>query len=327
MNITTKIKALLKEAELYRSQGLLNEALNKYNKTSEIIFGNERLNTNKKLIDGISKKVVWLKKEIEKLEQAPKTLEVSPQVQDLIKKMFSFSQDKDEDTIELDGAIALAKFGQYQRALAEFNELIKKDSLRVDAAKNIIRCHVALSSVDDAIAQYEQWLSSDIFLPKQLDKLHVFFRGILYKERIDKPLPQAKIPSQEKKPEIDKTQSEELFVMDIDIDSFEYEEDEYEEDEILDINAIKITIESGPREGDTVELNVNFQSGNIISLLIPNRDVDLIKNLKVGDTLNNVEYYSPIAIFNGSGLISEISSIKTGPRRGDYNLDIKILEI
>ena len=322
MNITTKIKALLKEAELYRSQGLLNEALNKYNKTSEIIFGNERLNTNKKLIDGISKKVVWLKKEIEKLEQAPKTLEVSPQVQDLIKKMFSFSQDKDEDTIELDGAIALAKFGQYQRALAEFNELIKKDSLRVDAAKNIIRCHVALSSVDDAIAQYEQWLSSDIFLPKQLDKLHVFFRGILYKERIDKPLPQAKIPSQEKKPEIDKTQSEELFVMDIDIDSFEYEEDE-----ILDINAIKITLESGPREGDTVELNVNFQSGNIVSLLIPNRDVDLIKNLKVGDTLNNVEYYSTIAIFNGSGLISEISSIKTGPRRGDYNLDIKILEI
>ena len=175
MNIATKIKALLREAELYRSQGLLKEALNKYNKTAEIIFGNERLNTNKKLIDGISKKVVSLKKEIEKLEQAPKTPEVSPQVQDLIKKLFSFSQDKDEDTIELDGAIALAKFGQYQRALAEFNKLIRKDSLRVDAAKNILRCHVALSSVDDAIAQYKQWLSNDIFLPKQLDKLHVFF--------------------------------------------------------------------------------------------------------------------------------------------------------
>jgi tetratricopeptide (TPR) repeat protein len=324
MNIATKIRALLREAELYRSQGLLKEALNKYNKTAEIIFGNERLNTNKKLIDGISKKVVSLKKEIEKLEQAPKTPEVSPQVQDLIKKLFSFSQDKDEDTIELDGAIALAKFGQYQRALAEFNKLIRKDSLRVDAAKNILRCHVALSSVDDAIAQYEKWLASDIFLSKQLDKLHVFFKGILDKEGIDKPLPQAKIPSPEKKPEIDKTQSEEPFI--VDLDSFEYEEDEYEEDEFLDINAIKITINSGPREGDTVELNVNFQSGNIISLLIPNRDVDLIENLRVGDTLNNVEYYSAIAIFNGSGLISEISSIKTGPRRGDYNLDIKILD-
>ncbi len=326
MNIVEKIKALLTEAELYRSQGLLKEALSQYDKTREIILSNKRLKTNKKLIHGIIKKVAVLKREIKELEQVPKTLEVSPQVQDLIKKLFSFSQEQDEDTIKLNGAVALAKFGQYKGALAEFNELIRKDSHRVDAAKNILRCHVGLSSVDEAVAQYEQWMSSDIFSPNQLDKLHVFFKGILDQEGIDKLLPKVKIPSPERKATPDETQSEELFIMDLDIDSFEYEEDEHEEDSILDINAVKIIVDSGPRKGDAVELNVNFQSGNIISLLIPNRDVDLIENLKVGDRLNNVEYYSSIAIFIGSGLISGISPIKTGPRRGDYNLDIKILE-
>jgi hypothetical protein len=38
MNIVEKIKALLTEAELYRSQGLLKEALSQYDKTREIIL-------------------------------------------------------------------------------------------------------------------------------------------------------------------------------------------------------------------------------------------------------------------------------------------------
>ncbi len=36
MNIAQKIKALIKEAELYRSQGLLAEALVKYNKAKSL---------------------------------------------------------------------------------------------------------------------------------------------------------------------------------------------------------------------------------------------------------------------------------------------------
>ena len=38
---------------------------------------------------------------------------------------------------------------------------------------------MALSSVDEAFAEYENWLSNDMFSPDQIDKLRVFFEGIL----------------------------------------------------------------------------------------------------------------------------------------------------
>jgi len=331
MNIVKKIKSLLQEAELYHTQGLLNEAMGKYNKATELIQSDELLKSKQNLLDGVSKKIHRLEKDIEKVEQAPKTPEMPPHVHDLIKKLYTFSADKDEDAVALDGAIALAKFGQYESALSEFNELIKKDSLRVVAAKNILRCHMALSSVDEAFSEYEHWLSNDMFSPDQIDKLRVFFEGILEKEGIDRAVPTAKIPEVDEDhltemPEIDEPPTPEPILEGLDIGGFEFEEDETQDDDILDINSIRLAIESGPREGQTVELIVNFQSGNVISLLIPNRDKDLIESFTVSDTIPNIEYYSPIAIFNSAGLVSDIVQIKTGPRRGDYNLDIKVVD-
>jgi len=331
MNIVKKVKSLLKEAELYHKQGLLDEAMGKYNKAKELIQDDELLRSKQNLVDGISKKMSLLAKDIERIEQAPKTPEVSADVQDLIKRLFTFSAEKDDDTIALDGAIALAKFGQYDSALLEFNELLKRESIRVVAAKNILRCHMAMSSVDEAFAQYEQWISGDMFVPDQIDKLRMFFEGILEKEGVDRALPTVKIQEEDdvhliEMPEIDEPQIQETISERVDIDGFEFEEDEAESDEILDINSIRLTVESGPREGQAVELIVNFQSGNVISLLIPSRDKDLIECFNAGDTINNIEYYSPIAIFNSSGLVSDIVQIKTGPRRGDYNLDIKVVD-
>jgi tetratricopeptide (TPR) repeat protein len=331
MNIVKKVKSLLKEAELYHKQGLLDEAMGKYNKAKELIQNDELLKSKQNLMDGISKKMGLLSKDIEKVEQAPKTPEVSADVRDLIKRLYTFSADQDDDTIALDGAIGLAKFGQYDSALLEFNELLKKESLRVVAAKNILRCHMAMSSVDEAFAQYEQWVSGDMFVPDQIDKLRIFFEGILEKEGVNRVLPTAKVQEEDgahliEMPEIDEPQIQETISEGIDIDGFEFEEDEAESDEILDINSIRLTVEGGSREGQTLELIVNFQSGNVISLLIPSRDKDLIECFKAGDTINNIEYYSPIAIFKSSGLVSGIVQIKTGPRRGDYNLDIKVVD-
>lgn len=331
MNIVKKVKSLLKEAELYHKQGLLDEAMGKYNKAKELIQNDELLRSKQNLMDGISKKMGLLAKDIEKVEQAPKTPEVSADIQDLIKRLYTFSAEKDDDTIALDGAIALAKFGQYDSALLEFNELLKRESLRVVAAKNILRCHMAMSSVDEAFSQYEQWLSGDMFVPDQIDKLRMFFEGILEKEGVERELPTLKVQEEDdvhliEMPEIDEPQIQETISEGVDIDGFEFEEDEDEGDEVLDINSIRLTVESGPREGQTLELIVNFQSGNVISLLIPSRDKDLIECFNTGDTINNIEYYSPIAIFNSSGLVSDIVQIKTGPRRGDYNLDIKVID-
>ncbi len=320
MNIVEKIKALLKEAGLYHSMGLLNEAMEKYKKAMELIQGSEQLKSRTNLVAGISKKINVLEKDIHKVEAAADKPEVSAKVQDLIKKLFTASEDKDQDTVALDGAIALAKFGQHERALLEFKELLAKDSVRVVAAKNIIRCHMANTSVDAAVDQYEQWLSSDLFVPGELNKLRFFLESILKKEGIEKELPTSEIQAAPPEPTIEMPEIE-----DAKIEVLEIKEDEDNDDEVLDINSIGITLDSGPRKGDIVELDVSFQSGNVISLLITGTDTDLIELFNVGETLHNIQFYSPIAMFGGSGIVDTKTHIESGPRRGDYSIDLKVV--
>ena len=306
MNITKKIKILLQEAELYHSQGLLNEAMEKYNTATKLIRSNEKLKGKQNLIKGISKKIIDLKNDIIKIEMAPKKPEVSSKIQDLIKKMCSFSPDKNEDLKALDGAIALAKFGQFKRAISEFNELMKKDSLRVVAAKNMLRCHMARSSLDEAITQYEQWISDDRFTTVQMNNLHAFLDNILKKEGIEKKLLRRKPPKD-------------------DTGVIRVKGPEIEDSDSLDINSIGITLYRGPQKGQVVEFKVRFQLGSVVSLLISIRDKELTDTFKVGDKINDIQYYSTAALFKASGLVTSVKEIKIGPLRGDYCVDIKIV--
>jgi tetratricopeptide (TPR) repeat protein len=299
MDIKAQIKTLLKEAELYRSHGLLDEAKGKYSHAAELIQKNEQLPNRQSLLDAISKKIGTVGNDIRKVKKAPTTPELSPKVQDLIKKVFSFSEEMDEDAAELEGAIALAKFGQFQRALIEFNGLIKKDSLRVVAAKNVLRCHMALSSLDDAVTQYEQWLSGDIFSSGELENIRIFLQDVLNRKGIDKSLATVTEPIDDK-------------------------EDGIQEEEFLDVSLIGITLDRGPHQGKHIELEVNFQRGDMLSLIIPSRDRELIENLDIGCQLSGVKFYSPIAIFRGSGIVLEKTQISVGPREGDYRLDIRV---
>jgi tetratricopeptide (TPR) repeat protein len=321
MNIVEKLKALLKEAELYHSMGLLNESMGKYQKAVALIQGNQQLNSRPNLMTGVQKKIQALQTDMNKVEEATDSPEVSEKVQDLIKNLFAFTADKDADATALDGAIALAKFGQYERALAEFTELLKKESVRAVAAKNIFRCHTALSSIDAAVKQYEQWLASDIFAPGELNKLRVFLQGMLKKEGIEKTLPTS-APTDIAQPTIEMPESD--LSEGLKIEGIEIEE-EIEEDEIIDINSIAILLPDGSRKGKSVELDVSFQSGNVISLLIAHREKDLIDFFNTGNTINNIQFTSPIAIFDGSGIVLSKTKIESGPRRGDYSVDLKVI--
>ena len=299
------IKSLLKEAELYQSQGLLDDAKQKYDNATALIEKNPELENRQDLLDTVSEKIGALGSDIDRVEKASKSPELSAKVQDLIKNLFAFSDEKDKDETELEGAIALAKFGQFDRALAEFNELIKRDSLRVVAAKNILRCHIANASLDDAVAQYEQWLSSDIvFASQQLESIRIFLQGILDRKRIDKRLSSV----------VSSTHFEAV------VTPSHVEEEIPEDDEFLDITLIGIR----PHGGRLIELDVNFQRGNTISMLIPGRDKDSINRVEVGLKLVDVECSSAFAVFMASGTVIEKTRIDTGAKRGDYRVDIKI---
>jgi hypothetical protein len=73
-----------------------------------------------------------------------------------------------------------------------------------------------------------------------------------------------------------------------------------------------------------VEFDVNFQSGNMLSLIISKQDEELIEGLKAGMELVDIQFYSPIAIFNGAGIVASKTQIKSGPKQGDHCLDIRI---
>jgi tetratricopeptide (TPR) repeat protein len=305
MDTESLIKSLLKEAELYQSQGLLDDAKQKYDNAAALIEKNPELENRQDLFDTVSEKIGALGSAIDRVEKASKPRELSAKVQDLIKNLFAFSDEKDKDETELEGAIALAKFGQFDRALAEFNELIKRASLRVVAAKNILRCHIANASLDDAVAQYEQWLSSDIvFSSQQLESIRIFLQGILDRKRIGKRLPSV----------VSSTHFEAVAT------PSHVEEEIPEDEECLDITLIGIR----PQGGRLIELDVNFQRGNTVSVLIPGRDKDSINRVEVGLKMDDVECSSAFAVFMASGTVIEKTRIDTGAKRGDYRVDIKI---
>ena len=58
-----------------------------------------------------------------------------------------------------------------------------------------------------------------------------------------------------------------------------------EEEEFIDISSIGIYFNAGPAKGKVVEFDVNFQSGNMLSLIISKNDAKTIEPIQEGDAL------------------------------------------
>lgn len=328
-----KIKSLIQQAEVYKTQGLLEDAGKKLKLAAELIQNSDQIQNKEKLINGISKKMAALNRHTDLVQQAPTTPEMSEHVNTLIKKLFSFSQDsgkENKETAALEGAIALAKFGQFEAALKEFQKLIEYDTVRLPAAKNILRCYVTLDEMEEATEAIGDWKSKGIFTDQQIEKINKFFDELSSKKRKKKKATPSIAKEEKEEKAKEKPVKEEIepeIASEPDNEPEIYEDKDEAEEEFLDISAVAITFDSGPHKGEQVELDVSFQSGNIISLIISSKDESLIENLKVGYRLDDVHFYSPIAIFRGSGVVSAMTQIKSGPKQGDYSLDIKIESI
>ena len=299
MGIKESIRKLLQEADLYKKHGLLDEARGKFTEAEQMIRENDRIQNKDKILKGIATKIRLLDSDTQRVEKGPSSPELSEKAQDLIQNLFSFSKSDSKEEAVLEGAIALAKFGQFERALGEFNKLIDKESHRVVAAKNVLRCHIQLNSEDAAADQYEDWVNKGDFLPGQLEKVRLFLVEILKSKGIQRDLTSVSI-------------KEELV------------QEPEEEEDFIDISSIGIYFNFGPAKGKVVEFDVNFQSGNMLSLIISKNDAKTIEPMQEGDALKELQFFSPIAMFNGSGIVSAKSQIKSGPKQGDFCLDIKI---
>lgn len=293
------IKSLAREAELYRSQGLLEASKKRYQEVLQFIQNHEQFSKDKRLIDIVNKKIRTVEKDLAEIDQEKETPKLTEEVQDLIQKLFSFSKDK--HTAAIEGAVVLAKFGQYEKALARFESLLKEGILPLAAAKNILRCHLIVASPDEAIVQFKRWVSGNELSKRYLKYLRGFLENILEKRGVKADLP-----------EVAETPHERAETETKDVE------------ETLDISSVDIQLQSGPRKGETVDLDVTFQAGNTISVMIPSKDKYLADAFEPGLRLPDMQCYSLIAAFSGGGIVSGKTRITSGPRKGDYTLDITI---
>ena len=301
MEISLRIKSLLSEAELYRSQGLFEEAKEKYHAASALIGKIDKLKNKDSLLKAITGKIETLDQKTKKVDTGPTSPELSEKGQNLIKNLFGEN--------DLEKAVALAKFGQFERAIVELEALLKDEKYRVEAGKNIIRCKMANASLDDAVAQYHQWFSGDVFKAGELESIRAYLQPLLDRKGIDKKLP---IP-------VDDGDS----VAASGSGGIEFSMPEADE-EVLDITSIGITFSRGSHKGKMVEFDVNFQSGDMLSLIISKNDKGLLDGINDGEELDDIQFYSPIAMFKGTAVVANKTEIKSGPKQGDYCLDLKV---
>jgi len=304
MSEKEQIKRALREASLYKTQGLLEESREKYLELLNYIRESQKFSTNQELIDAVEKKIKEVEKSIQEFEQGPKTLELSTQVQDLIKNLFTFSNTDEAAAVE--GAVALAKFGQYERALEEFQSLLEKGIMPVVTAKNIIRCYLSMNTPEAAIEEFKKWHSQDTFPPEELANLRSFVKATLQKAGVEAELPEAGeiLPAMPRA----KTKRKKAQQM------------------IIDISGVSIRFDGGPLKGQTVDFDVDFQSSNTVSIVISTNQKHVADCLEPGTRLEDMQCYSPITVFRSNGIVSRKATIKQGPRKGDYMIDITIEE-
>jgi hypothetical protein len=293
------IRRLLKEADLYRNQGLLSDSKAKYMEILSIIGKSKTLANHKQLIEGVKSKIRAVNRSLNELKDTMEKPELSEELQHLIKKLFCFSLTKEASAIE--GAVALAKFGQYEQALKEFHKLLEQGILPLVIAKNMIKCYAALKTPEAAVVQFAKWKTRDFFSIEDLKYIRDFLKTSLEKEGFKTEVPEVEtVPSSPSKAIKKK------------------------EDVFLEISAISIHLQSGPLAGQTIDFDVHFQSANTVTVLIPAVRISVADTLVPGTRLTDIQCYSPITVFRSTGTISGAAKIKQGPRRGDYTLDITI---
>lgn len=305
MDIKEKILSLVSEAKIYQSQGLLNEATELYYQLKDIISASQ-IKGKEKLLDDVTKKIQMLGNRAAKFEASASQPEISPKAQELIKKLFARPESSDPDQVALEEAITLAKFGQFEQAIEDMTSLLLNEKVKLEAAKNILKCYIEVEAVSKATDRFHQWQQEDMFNADQLKKLRAFFENLVQKRGGAK--------------DFDASEDE---VLDEEMPQVE-EESLLDEDDMIDISSVGIIVESGPAKGKQIELDVSFQSGNMISLILSSKDKQLIESFAVGQKLNELHFYSPIAIFKSSGIVSAKTKISSGPKQGDYCLDIEI---
>jgi len=287
MGSRDRIESLIKEAELYQSQGLLNESKERFREILETVAKDEDLSNDGELVELVRSKAGKVDVDIEEVEGESDVPELSEEEQNLISELFSFSEN--EDTAAVESAVALATFGQYEKALSEFQKLLDRAILPMDVAKNMLQCHLSLGRHEDAVSQLQEWIASGTFPGKELSRLCVFLEDTSAVESAG--------------PEADEDTSEK---------------------DLPELLWVRLILDEGHLKGQTRDFGVRFQLGSSVSIDLEKSEAELLSYLEPGARISNVQCYTSYYLFNASGTVSENSEVIAGARKGDRSIVLSL---
>ena len=298
MSDADRIKLLVKEADLYRNQGLLEQAKYKYDEALKLVRNNQAFQKKESVINTLEKRIKAVEVTLDEYDREMDTPELPEDIQKLISSLFSFSRDKDVAAIE--GAVALAKFGQYEKAFAEFQRLIDERILPLRAAQNMLMFQLFFISPERAVDQYKEWVSIPFFTAKELNSMRGFMIRIFKNEGIELDLPETQATLAE--------ESGQAAV----------------KGPVLEISSIGICMKDRFQREIDVELDITFQTGNIVSFIVKANKRQLIDFLSAGTKLPEIQCHSSLTFFQARGVVSDRKIIPSGPRKGDYIFDLTL---
>lgn len=288
MQLKEKFYTILKEARLYASQGLFDEARVRYREMEELIRAAKHLKNRDALLADISRKIAELDQRVSEIAAIESDRQFSALESDLVSSLME-DKSTEPPATRLENARVLARFGSYPSAIPMFTALLETASVSEQAADGLVTALVHSGDPEKAGEQIREWEERGQYREETLARLRQI-------------LPVASDAAL--------GETEELAEDDMDI---------------MPVSSVSIRLENVPESRrDQVELDVSFQSGNLVSLIISSKDKTLIDNLKVGLKLNDMHCYSPVAVFKSSGVVASKHQIDSGPKKGDWCLDIEI---
>ena len=296
-------KTLMREIEVYRSHCLYVEAIKRAEELADLIRSSRRIKNKAENLSAIDKKCGEIRKEAEAFDAFGTSIFLTTADRKRIKDVIASGCKEGSEEAVYESAIAMLVFGQFDEAIGEFKKMIGSDRFRVAAAKSIIRSHIAKSSIAGAVAQYDKWQASRNFPSSQLENVRHFLSSILRKKGVSLSLQKPREP-------------EEIPIV--------IPEPEVPDQEIPDLLSISLPYRNRSDTKKEALLDIHFQRGKTINIIVPRDLAGLIDYLQPGMTLKDVQINSTDFIYIETCVVYGKSLLRVGKNQGDYTVTLKL---
>jgi|GEM_PF-6224810 len=306
MGIEEQIQSLLKEAAVYDAQGLYEESRQKYTQVADLVKRHaHHIHHHKKILNAVSSRLERLHNSIQRMENKPITYTSPDIVIDVMKRHFSSSQDREQAALE--GAMTLAEFGQYESAIEEFARLIKNHKTRLEASKNMIRCHLAIGRTTEAAALIRHWRNSGLMARDEMIALDRYVQDLVEDRQLCLELPLAEMNDRAPEPalELSTVEAKRAGI-------------------VRNFKSISLKPPNARRGQGMREFDILSQSDDIIRVLVPVHETAFTDGLTAGTLLDRVLCFSADEMFSGKATVVGKQQILSGADAGHFNIDIRI---